>query len=42
MRAHRGEMHDDPLIFAVKDKASLLAGMVFAVVLTIGALGWPW
>jgi 4-hydroxybenzoate polyprenyltransferase len=42
MRAHRGEMHDDPLVFAVKDKASLLAGLAFGVVLAIGAVGWPW
>ncbi|MES2741846.1 MAG: UbiA family prenyltransferase [Pseudomonadota bacterium] len=42
MRAHRGEMHDDPLVFAVKDKASLLAGLVFGGVLTAGTLGWPW
>lgn len=42
MQAHRGEMHDDPLVFAVKDKASLLAGVAFAAVLTIGTVGWPW
>lgn len=42
LRAHRGEMHDDPLIFAVKDKASLLAGVVFAVFLAIGTVGWQW
>jgi 4-hydroxybenzoate polyprenyltransferase len=42
MQAHRGKMHDDPLIFAVKDKTSLLAGMAFALVLAIGAVGWPW
>ena len=42
LRAHRGEMHDDPLIFAVKDKASLLAGAVFALFLAIGTVGWPW
>jgi 4-hydroxybenzoate polyprenyltransferase len=42
MRAHRGEMHDDPLVFAVKDKASVLAGAAFAVVLMIGAAGWTW
>jgi 4-hydroxybenzoate polyprenyltransferase len=40
MKAHRGEMHDDPLVFAVKDKASLLAGLAFAVVLFLGAKGW--
>jgi len=42
LHAHRGKMHDDPLVFAVKDKASLLAGMALAVVLTIGTMGWPW
>jgi 4-hydroxybenzoate polyprenyltransferase/phosphoserine phosphatase len=42
MQAHRGNMHDDPLVFAVKDKASLLAGVAFAVVLAIGTVGWPW
>ncbi len=42
MKAHRGEMHDDPLVFAVKDKASLMAGVAFAAVLAIGAVGWPW
>jgi 4-hydroxybenzoate polyprenyltransferase len=42
MQAHRGEMHDDPLVFAVKDKASLLAGAAFAVVLVIGTVGWSW
>jgi 4-hydroxybenzoate polyprenyltransferase/phosphoserine phosphatase len=42
MQAHRGDMHDDPLIFAIKDKASLMAGGAFAAVLMFGALGWPW
>lgn len=42
MQAHRGKMHDDPLVFAVKDKASLLAGVAFAAVLVIGAVGGPW
>lgn len=42
MQAHRGKMHDDPLIFAVKDKVSLLTGLAFAVVLVIGAVGLPW
>jgi 4-hydroxybenzoate polyprenyltransferase/phosphoglycolate phosphatase-like HAD superfamily hydrolase len=42
IQAHRGNMHDDPLVFAVKDKASLLAGVMFAGVITIGALGLPW
>ncbi len=38
LRAHRGEMHDDPLIFAVKDKVSLLAGLFFGVFMLMGAL----
>ena len=42
MRAHRGEMHDDPLIFALKDKASLAAGVAFAVVFGLSTVGWPW
>lgn len=40
LRAHRSEMHDDPLVFAVKDKASLIAGAIFALFLMIGATGW--
>lgn len=42
MKAHRGEMHDDPLVFAVKDKASLLAGVAFTAILGVGTVGWPW
>lgn len=42
MKAHRGEMHDDPLVFAVKDGASQLAGIAFAAVLAMGTVGWPW
>ena len=38
-QAHRDKMHDDPLLFAMKDKASLLSGALFAVVLTLGAVG---
>lgn len=42
MKAHRGEMHDDPLVFAVKDPASLLAGAAFAVALLMGSVALPW
>lgn len=42
MQAHRGLMHDDPLIFAMKDKASLLAGLAFAIVVGLGTVRWPW
>nr|WP_274380810.1 UbiA family prenyltransferase [Dyella acidiphila] len=38
MQAHRGNMHDDPVVFALKDKASLATGVAFAAVLALGAL----
>ncbi|XYI33309.1 UbiA family prenyltransferase [Cupriavidus oxalaticus] len=40
MKAHRGEMHDDPLIFAVKDRASQIAGLAFAAALMAGTVNW--
>jgi len=30
VKAHRGEMHDDPVIFAVKDRGSLVCGLCVA------------
>jgi 4-hydroxybenzoate polyprenyltransferase len=42
VQAHRGNMHDDPLIFAIKDRVSLVTGALFSVVLTIGAVGLRW
>jgi 4-hydroxybenzoate polyprenyltransferase len=33
LRASRGEMHDDPVVFAMRDRASLIAGAVFVGVL---------
>lgn len=41
MQAHRGHMHDDPLVFALKDRASQLAGLAFGAALVVGAVGWP-
>lgn len=32
MLAHRGEMHDDPVIFAITDRTSLVLGMLFGLV----------
>ncbi len=29
---HRGEMHDDPVIFALKDKTSMISGIFFGLV----------
>lgn len=42
MQAHRGKMHDDPLVFTITDKASLLAGAIFAVIVVLGSTGWSW
>ena len=42
MQAHRGRMHDDPLVFAMRDRASLSAGLVFVAILAVGALGPRW
>jgi len=33
MQAHRGNMHDDPVVFATRDSVSLACGMVFACIL---------
>ena len=42
LKAHRGEMHDDPLVFAVREPESLIAGAIFVGILLVGAVGWPW
>jgi 4-hydroxybenzoate polyprenyltransferase len=34
---HRGEMHDDPVIFAVKDKVSILTGVLLGIIFFIAA-----
>jgi 4-hydroxybenzoate polyprenyltransferase len=42
IQAHRGRMNDDPLVFAVRDPASLAAGVAFAAVLALASAGLPW
>lgn len=37
---HRGFMHDDPIVFAVKDKVSLITGLVVALI--VFAAEWSW
>ena len=39
LKAERGEMHDDPIVFATKDKASLLVAALTAVVFVYAATG---
>lgn len=42
IKTHRGDMHDDPLIFAIKDKVSQLTGLAFAAVLLLSTRGPLW
>lgn len=39
LKAHHGQMHDDPIIFAIKDSASLIVGLLLAAVF-ISASTW--
>ena len=38
MKAHRGEMHDDPTIFALKDKTSVIAAALMTVIFFMAAI----
>lgn len=38
MLSHRGEMHDDPVVFALRDRVSLGVGLVAACICVAGAL----
>jgi 4-hydroxybenzoate polyprenyltransferase/phosphoglycolate phosphatase-like HAD superfamily hydrolase len=38
LKAHRGEMHDDPIVFAVRDKSSLMTGVIFIATFIIAKL----
>ena len=38
LKAHRGLMHDDPILFAIKDKPSLLIGVLFVGVFYLATL----
>jgi len=40
VKAHRGEMHDDPVVFAISDRLSLLSIAAFVGVMAVAA--WPW
>jgi 4-hydroxybenzoate polyprenyltransferase len=39
MKAHRGEMHDDPIVFAIKDKASLVVAVLICGSFLIASTG---
>ena len=38
LRAYRGQMHDDPLVFALRDTTSLAAGGIFGLCLLLGSI----
>lgn len=38
LKAHRGQMYDDPIVFAVRDKSSLMAGVIFIAIFIIAKL----
>ncbi|MDC0347759.1 UbiA family prenyltransferase [Gammaproteobacteria bacterium] len=39
LKSSRGEMHDDPIVFAAKDKTSLIVAVVTAIVFLFAAIG---
>lgn len=39
LKAHRGEMHDDPVLFAITDKVSLIVACLTAAVFILAASG---
>lgn len=39
LKAHRGEMHDDPIVFAIKDKTSLTVAALIAVSFLLAVRG---
>lgn len=41
LKAHRGEMHDDPVLFALRNRVSQLTGACFVALLVIGGLRFP-
>ena len=37
MLTHRGQMHDDPVVFAIRDRVSLVVGVLFGLVFLVAA-----
>ncbi len=40
LKTHRGEITDDPLLYATKDRVSIAAGLLIAALVIVGAEGW--
>jgi 4-hydroxybenzoate polyprenyltransferase len=39
MKAHRGQMHDDPIVFAIKDKSSLVVALLIVASFVLATKG---
>ena len=39
LKAHRGEMHDDPIVFAMQDKTSFVVGVLVLLSFTLATIG---
>ncbi len=35
LKTHRGEMYEDPVLFALKDKTSLVIGVVSVIIVMV-------
>lgn len=42
LQANHGKMHDDPLVFAIKNPISISSGVIFVFIMTIGTVGLNW
>lgn len=40
LKTHRGEIADDPLLYATKDPVSIVSGLLIATLVVMGAEGW--
>lgn len=40
LKAHRGEMHDDPIVFAINDRASLAVGALIIISFLLASVGF--
>ena len=40
MKTHRGEMHDDPVVFAARDRTSLIVAALVVLVFVAASGGW--
>jgi len=41
MIAHRGQMHEDPIVFALKDRVSYVIGALTLAILWMATISWP-